>query len=178
MQQTLPGVEPPPEEIAVSNTIDKSTWAPGPWQTEPDLEEWTDDATGLTCRIVRIPGRGYLCGYVGVPPEHPWYGADYGSDPAHPGESVWDEDSPADRENAPDCLINVHGGVTYSGKGVGVNEGQWVFGFDCTHSGDLAPGPSMFGGVAFEGYDVYRTLEYVRKECTSLAFQLSRVQGA
>lgn len=48
----------------------------GPWQDEPDKAQWVDEATNLDCLMVRNP-MGALCGYVGVPREHPWYGKGY-----------------------------------------------------------------------------------------------------
>lgn len=57
-------------------TKDKSKWPRGPWDDEPDKVQWQDEATGLPCLIVRSPV-GALCGYVGVPPDHPWHGKEY-----------------------------------------------------------------------------------------------------
>lgn len=55
------------------NTIDKTGWGDGPWQSEPDKMQWRDEATGFACLIVRWPV-GALCGYVGVPKMHQVYG--------------------------------------------------------------------------------------------------------
>lgn len=74
-------------------TIDKTGWGDGPWQDEPDKRQWQDDATGLSCLIVRGPA-GAWCGYVGVPETHPYFGADYSSD----------------------VDMDVHGGLTFAGK--------------------------------------------------------------
>src|SRR5947207_1159298 len=49
----------------------KSEWGPGEWQDEPDRLEWRH-TSGLPCLIVRNH-MGSLCGYVGVPPAHPFY---------------------------------------------------------------------------------------------------------
>lgn len=46
-------------------TIDKSEWGAGPWQSEPDKKQWQDPETGLPCLIVRGPP-GALCGYGGL----------------------------------------------------------------------------------------------------------------
>lgn len=73
-------------------TIDKSEWGPGEWQDEPDKKQWRDEATGLPCLIVRN-GSGALCGYVGVPRNHVYYGSDY------------------DKVD-----VEVHGGLTFAGK--------------------------------------------------------------
>jgi hypothetical protein len=57
----------------------------------------------------------------------------------------------------------------------------WWFGFDCAHSGDLSPKLEALKIVhnlsprrasPIFGADVYRNLDYVRGECTSLARQL------
>lgn len=58
-------------------TQDKSEWGPGPWQDEPDKVQWLDPVTNYPCLIVRSQVSGSLCGYVGVPKEHPAYGLDY-----------------------------------------------------------------------------------------------------
>ncbi len=82
-----------------------------PWENEPDLEEWTDEATGYKCRIKRHPMHLHLCGYVGVPETHRAFGVGY------------------DSVNAP-----IHGGLTYSDE---QEDGYWWFGFDTAHAGDL-----------------------------------------
>lgn len=58
---------------------------------------------------------GYGCGYVGVPPEHPWYGKNYD-----------------------DINASVHGGLTWSDDHVGKDpaDGYWWVGFDTAHYGD------------------------------------------
>lgn len=72
--------------------IDKTTWGPGPWQTEPDKIQWQDMATGLACLAVRHPVHGHWCGYVGVPEGHPLFGKSYDD---------------AER-------FDVHGGITFA----------------------------------------------------------------
>ena len=57
-------------------TMDKASWGPGPWQDEPDKEQFADEVTGYACLIKRNPA-GALCGYVGVPEGHPWHGSGY-----------------------------------------------------------------------------------------------------
>src|SRR5579884_1161092 len=88
-------------------TIDKSTWGPGPWQDEPDKEQWTDEATGYACLIKRNPV-GALCGYVGVPEGHPWHGSGYS-----PGYSAENEDELSAALKLLD-EVEVHGGLTYA----------------------------------------------------------------
>lgn len=54
----------------------RSTWRRGPWDSEPDIVSWQDEATGLRCLIVRT-SLGSLYGYVGVDHTHPWAGLAY-----------------------------------------------------------------------------------------------------
>src|SRR6476646_948456 len=105
-------------------TIDKSTWGDGPWQSEPDRVEFVH--AGFACLLLRNPRIGQLCGYVGVPREHPAYGRDY---------------------NGVD--VEVHGGLTYANKcqgyvchvpADGMPEDVWWLGFDAGHAWDLTPG--------------------------------------
>lgn len=58
---------------------------------------------------------GHSNGYIGVPPEHPWYGKDYYS-----------------------IGCSVHGGLTYGGDHLPKQkpDGNWYFGFDTTHLDD------------------------------------------
>jgi hypothetical protein len=146
-----------------TETIDKSAWGPGPWQTEPDRKEWKH--VGFACLIVRVPSRGALCGYVGVPPGHPWHGKSY--------DAVHDLD--------PD--IEVHGGLNYAAACYGrvchvpepgEPDDLWWLGFAHVHGFDLAPGhtaqlqkfgissPSSLG-------DVYRDMAYATTGVEHLA---------
>jgi len=134
---------------------------PGPWVSEPDKAQWVDEATDLDCLIVRNR-MGALCGYVGLPPGHPYHGKDYDS-------------------TGPDAL-EVHGGLTFAGscneeapEGHGIchipEPGRpaevWWLGFDCAHAGDLVPQLTMFPT------ERYRTFDYVRGQCEQLAAQLA-----
>lgn len=154
----------------------KAKYDDGPWMAEPDKVQWTDPATGLVCLIHRNP-LGALCGYVGVPASHPYYGKDY---------------------EAPN--VEVHGGLTYADKcmeerpnepeGFGVchvvepfeNANVWWFGFDCAHFMDFIPGmytaemrSAGLGSVARDSREVYRDVSYVRREVTDLARQLAEL---
>jgi hypothetical protein len=116
----------------------------GPWSTEPDEKSWVDAETGLHCFIKRHPGLGHLCGYVGVPPEHPAYKRDYYKL----------------------ASLNVHGGVTYAEcRGGWPMPDLWWIGFDCAHACDYSPGLYIPGSE-------YRDIYYVTKQCTQLAAQL------
>lgn len=142
--------------------LDFSNLPPGPWMDEPNKMQWVDAATGLPCLIVR-GGSASLCGYVGVPPTHPFHKRDY------------------DHVN-----VDAHGGLTFANgcqhskdesQGVchipepGTSDDVWWFGFDCAHFGDLSPGLLRHGFSCFAG-EVYRDVDYVAREVTSLAAQL------
>jgi len=90
-----------------------------PWENEPDHAEWENEV-GYKCRISRMEGSGALCGYVGIPKGHTFWGVIY-------DEGDEELDAIAD---------DVHGGFTYTEKG---DDGYWYFGFDTTHADDFAP---------------------------------------
>lgn len=127
----------------------------GPWVDEPDVGAW--EAHGYRCMFSRTMELGTLCGYVGVPEGHPWFGRHYDD---------------IDRV----CQPSVHGGLTYSDeKRQPSPDGFWYVGFDCGHLGDLMP---FRLGVRFsdmmgmsDPQDVYRDVAYVRAETESLARQ-------
>jgi len=90
-----------------------------PWEDEPDHAEWVQYISGYKCRIVRNETTGTLCGYVGIPKEHTFWGVSYDGD-----------------RELEDIADNVHGGLTYSQQG---DDGWWYFGFDTAHAEDFAP---------------------------------------
>ena len=91
-----------------------------PWENEPDHAEWVQEPSGYKCRISRMEGSGALCGYVGIPKGHKYWGVIY-------DEGDAELDAIAD---------DVHGGFTYTEEG---DDGFWYFGFDTTHADDFAP---------------------------------------
>lgn len=138
----------------------KPEWGTGPWDDEPDRKEW--QSRGFPC-LARRNIMGAWCGYVAVPPGHPWHGKDiYGVD------------------------VNVHGGPTYAaacdGEDIchkpppGEPDDVWWIGFDCAHAGDLIPGLA-FEKRVFADFSAlfpnfaYRDLAYVCAEVESLAEQ-------
>lgn len=144
---------------------------PGPWADEPDKAQWIDEKTNLDCLVVRNR-LGALCGYVGVPPQHPWHGKDYDS-----------------------VAVEVHGGLTYANPCVdGAVDGPrvchipepgrpadvWWFGFDCAHCWDLVPGMretyALAGISRPDTGETYRTFAYVQQEIAQLAAPLSGIQ--
>lgn len=148
--------------------VERAGWPPGPWDNEPD--RWEGRHAGLPVLCVRNDF-GAWCGYVGVPPGHPWRAGHY------------DE-----------LEVRVHGGLTYCAPcqsnggpichvpAPGEPDDVLWFGFDCNHAGDLAPGQLagelgrirgevdawfMFPNV--RRGDVYRPLAYVQEQTRGLA---------
>jgi hypothetical protein len=95
----------------------------------------------------------HLCGYVGLPKGHPFYGVKYSQKLPFTLEEAVGEDEPmGDRGILPmvcrsfdgctsmDCLVNVHGSVTYTDfcewRDGSLGQKLWWVGFDCAHSGD------------------------------------------
>lgn len=145
-----------------------------PWEHEPDSMEWVDAATGLECRIVRGPV-GALCGYVGVPIDHPAYGLGYDPDP----DLHW----PVYGLGEAIHTIQVHGGLTYADKWCPKAEGKgavltdlWWFGFDCAHAGDHCPHIDEHPSIVSRFINTYRDIDYVKEQCRLLALQLREIE--
>jgi hypothetical protein len=145
----------------------------GPWIEEPDRVEWR--AHGLPCLLVRAMysggGGGQWCGYVGVPPGHPWHGRALDDEVGHD--------------------IDVHGGVTYAAPcqgavchvpAPGEPDDVWWLGFDAAHAFDLQPGTRKLLAdldmpADLRRGDTYRDVAYMRAECERLAEQAVRAAG-
>lgn len=136
---------------------------PGPWHEEPDRVEF--EHSGFPCLLVR---NSSWCGYVAVPPGHPWHGKDY--DSVRVGNDEW-----------PD----VHGGLTYADKcqgsichvpKPGESDDVWWLGFDCAHSGDLCMYSLVLQPSQWRSHETYRDVSYVRRETERLAEQARSVQ--
>ena len=130
----------------------KLFYAVRPWEDEPDHAEWIQEPSGYKCRISRMETSGVLCGYVGIPKEHTFWGDGY-------DEGNEELDAIAD---------DVHGGLTYSAEG---KDGWWYFGFDTNHAEDFAPKMvetliAMRGSADHRFYDCmkYKTWEFVENE--------------
>lgn len=162
--------------------IDKTKFIDGEWQSEPDRLEWRDEKTGLPCLIIRN-NMGALCGYVGVDQSHPWYGINYGGCLEKCGEDGWHD------HNTPERVINIHGGLTYSGEcsnnichipQEGEPDTVFWFGFDTAHSGDyILPTKELLDkgfSILFGEKGHYKNIEYVKKEVTKLAKQLAKLK--
>ncbi len=127
----------------------------GPWHAEPDHVEFEHD--GMPCILHR---NAAWCGYVAVPPGHPWHGKSYDQ-----------------------VDVDVHGGPTYAEKCSGkichvAKPGEpddvWWIGFDCNHHGDLSlHDVNDYGSYRDDGHlvSLYRTVDYVKAETIKLAEQ-------
>lgn len=171
-------------------TMDRSNWPSGEWDSEPDKAQWKDDETGMVCLAVRNTF-GAWCGYVGLNERHPLYEKDYSDDlaqdiKAHCGLTFADHCQPSKSEATGICHVPEQGDP----------DNVWWLGFDCLHYLDIAPesverepiGRNLLGWElvrrelmrrAAGDFPLaeYRTLEYVRKECASLAMQLKRMHS-
>jgi hypothetical protein len=156
-------------------TIDKASWGPGPWQDEPDKEQWADEATGLPCLIKRSWGGGSFCGYVGVSEGHPWFGVGliYLEDAVevHDGLSYADfcEEGP---EGTTICHVPAPGEL----------DRVWWLGFSCGGTWDVRPAMDARDRerglpVICDEDDTYKTVAYVKAECASLARQAALVSA-
>jgi len=147
----------------MTNEEKLAKFGPGEWMDEPDHVEFRH--AGFVCLIHRN-GSGALCGYVGVPPGHPWH-----------GKSDSDVHSMCDE-------INVNGGLTYANEcspplchvpEPGEPEHLWWLGFDCGHCNDVSP--SMVKWERDRGRErssssmgeTYKTISYVRFDTKGLA---------
>lgn len=154
-----------------------------------DIEKiWTTKA-GYLAVCIAIKGM-HRCGYVGLPFGHPLYNVSYSQNTTLLKE-MWEKAkgepigkrgiielfclSENDEENIhPSLVFNVHGGITYSGGNdypIKNIDHLWWFGFDCGHNGD----GYLEGEMRRFSSGPVRTVEYVEKECESLAEQLKQV---
>lgn len=126
--------------------------------------EW--DIGELHCLAI-FTKMGHRCGYVGVPKGHWLYGLGYSEEKYF---------------NAIEDIISVHGGITFADCYEPVTaDDYWYFGFDCAHYDD-APDLNAayeygFGEPWHSMVDdgSIRTLEYVKKEITSMAEQINKL---
>lgn len=151
------------------------------WLTEPDTNQFFHE--GLRCTIKRAGGPEHLCGYVGVPPEHPLFGKDYDEKVPYTKETLEREigtlspiliiTGSIEQDRCTLALIfDVHGGLSWARDHAAgyPPDGLWHFGFDCGHSGDKSPGRNWSTG------GIYRNWEYVEAQVKSLATQLAQYQ--
>ena len=128
----------------------KLFFAVRPWEDEPDEAEWLNEV-GYKCRIKRNEITGALCGYVGIPKDHLFWGIGY----------------QGHNDDIDSISQEVHGGLTYGQEG---DDGYWYFGFDTSHAGDFAPKLVEYWiGTARKDWKFwdcmnYRTWEFVDNE--------------
>jgi hypothetical protein len=159
---------------------------------EPPFELFK--SSDLYCCIKRTYA-GNFNGYVAVPEGHIFYEKKY-------SDKVFVEDPDATVFNGNyigllcananefevgimslDMAINVHGGLTYSDKTCwGIEDNilgpLWWFGFDTMHSGDSKPYQTDIDRkYPFLNDGEYRTFEYVKQWCISLAQQLNNLSN-
>ncbi len=131
-------------------------WIEGPWSGEPDRVAF--ELGGFRCVLDR-DSSGAWCGYIGIPPGHPWHGLYYG-----------------------DVKASAHQGLTYGRQDVparltsGAPADLHWFGFDCAHtgSGDLTPAWATWHqrhGFPLLPNLVYKTIDYARSQLERLAQQ-------
>lgn len=135
-------------------------YGPGPWDLEPDDDEFTvgfapKDGVVSTyhCLLYRSPLMGNWCGYVAMPRGHRW----------------WGDEDPIDAD--------AHGGITFAGTTILApmtclteynTRDNWWLGFDCGHGLDVIPAmPSMY--LQFNPNAVYRDYSYSRAAAARLA---------
>ena len=146
--------------------IEKYNWQDGPWKNEPDFLLWTDPETGYLCEINRMVAyyesaaqRGYLCGYVYMPKNHPYNKLDL--------KNCWFLD---------DGILEVHGGVTFQGSKQ--EDGPEMIGFDCGHCFDISYLTKADIEVIYKHDDnaTYKDIPFVMAECEKLAKQLKDLE--
>ena len=139
---------------------------------EPLFAEWLDQETRLLCRILRHTSEQHLCGYVRLPPNHFLYKYSNLS-------SKYKAFSKLDK------ILTVHGGVTFfyhlnPFQTTILTENDYFIGFDCARGRDIQPGDWMTFRDDDDQVDedncTYRTFDYVKNECKSLAKQIDRIK--
>jgi len=113
---------------------------------------------GLKCVILRGPMLQWN-GFVGIPESHPLYGYNYFQK--------------RKKEGAPEELLEVYGGITYSADSLPdfLPDGLWYFGFDCGHAHDYLP------LILLTDRDLtdYKTRAFVESETRRLARRLKEL---
>lgn len=165
-----------PEQLHVIE--DRRPLGPGPWSDEPaDKIAWRDAPTGLDCILLRQPS-GVWAGFVGVEPSHPLYCFHADVIPPHAGLSPHggvDYAQPCSQDG-PEALRVCHVRHTSNVGPSGSVPDTWWFGFAADKPGDLIPdGPKP--PLALEEGETYRDLDYMYRETTKLARQLSELEG-
>lgn len=164
--------------------IDRSTWGSGPWDGEPDREQWSDPVTGYPCLAIRCDLGGWA-GYIGVYPDHPAFGekvddvpgnvCDYG----HTDEIRFIEPWPED----PNAIVDESDPKGSVMRVVRMPDYLWWFGFDFLHAGDLIPSMNDIikktkGLCGERQLGTYKDIAHVKKTCAAIALALCRMEKA
>lgn len=175
--------------------------ADGVWLGEADKVAFRDPATGYECIMMRATHGGHLCGFVGVPPEHPLYGYRKDAIPlamdidVHGGLNYSET---CQQGPTPDPRWVPKGGIARHSRRVChappipmvrvetthatdyrvQHDDAWWLGFSCDHVYDLVPGGRnrQPGYLSQETGQVYRDDGYVLREILFLAAQLRAIQ--
>lgn len=137
---------------------------------------------------------GVLCGYIGVPRGHPWYGEEYSEINAHVHGGITYTEH--ELYGHPNTVTRLQDRVEHASDGVMRDFYQrhldreldhqgdsrefphvtgldiWWLGFDCGHAYDYIPALSMIPNITTK--ECFRDEEYVRKEITSLVSQAAK----
>lgn len=148
------------EKEPLGSLVNWRAYEKGVWNDEPDRVQWMHE--GLRCMIRRGPP-AIWCGHVEVP------------------ETVGLIESNS---------LNVHGGITFAAAWVWADESDLSLalgecpskrvpgvGFDCNHYGDRRPTvirDARYPVFSEAGTEVYRDLQFVRKETEALAEQIAQ----
>lgn len=178
---------------AVYHVPDVHPVSDGPWANEADKVAFTDPMTGYGCIIRRSPNGQHLCGYVSVPPTHPFFGREHGTLTGimigvHGGLDYSEECQDWESEDRSICDVVVGRLVPEDFKQrVHANEAAdrhgdaWWFGFSCDQRTDLVPEdtrrPHHEKAPVF-GVDepTYKTEAFVYGECVRLAAQMRAIE--
>lgn len=158
------------------------------------------------CAIVKHESLGTLCGYIGVPPCHPWYGQDHDGigrlhvhggltyhsheQHGHPTQIAYLQHKADEMDKSSSNLPNFYrrnldaAKEAKPGPGYPCDTGQdvWWLGFDCGHLGDLVPGPDNPPAESAHLYPLgggegsYKDEAYVRQEIEGLVRQAAEAQ--
>lgn len=168
-----------PEQLYVIE--DRHPVGPGPWSDEPvDKISWRDAVSDLDCILLRQPS-GVWAGFVGVEPGHPLCGFHADAIPPSAGLSPHggiDYAQPCAQDEPEPlrvCHVRHTGDVGPSSNDV-ARDDAWWFGFTADKPGDLVPDGAK-PPLAREEGETYRDLDYMYRETTKLALQLSKLDG-
>ena len=154
------------------------------------IKDWTTEAGLRACCI--ISSRGNINGYVEVPDDSPFSEMEYYVYSVNIEKlKDWTEAKRHVQEYI--NSIEVHGGLTFSRKSDGkyLPGENWWFGFDTAHAGDSSnvelawellkeDGDDRAEFIKNNNYmtnfadDTYKDLQYVERQCESLARQLTK----